>query len=88
MTQRRALFGWKITRLLFACGVFAMMTGAVRLVFEQTPGYFWLIVVGIALMALATRGQWDSAASGRNRSVLGFRADSSRKQKRHPPQSE
>ncbi|GAA3869127.1 hypothetical protein GCM10022381_10570 [Leifsonia kafniensis] len=74
MTQRRALFGWKVTRLLFACGVFAIMTGALRLVLEQSPVYFWLILAGIALMALATRGQWDSRASGRNRSVLGFRA--------------
>jgi hypothetical protein len=34
----------------------------------------WLLLAGLGLVALSTRGPWDSEASGRNRSVLGFHA--------------
>ena len=71
MSQRRALFGWKITRILFACGVLVIMTGALFLVLDQSPVHFWLIFAGIALMALATRGQWDGSARGGKRAVPG-----------------
>ena len=74
MAKNRELFNWRITRLLFALGVMALASGVLRLVTNPGWGYVVLGAVGVALLVLATRGAWDSEASGRNRSVLGFDA--------------
>lgn len=73
MKPKHGLFSWKVTRAFFAVGLFLVMTGAIRLVLAASWAYLWLVLVGIALVALSTRGPWDSEESGRNRSVLGFR---------------
>ena len=73
MRPNHGLFSWKVTRALFAVGGFIVMTGIIRLVLTASWTYVWLVLVGLALVALSTRGPWDSEASGRNRSVLGFR---------------
>ena len=58
----------------------AIFFGLARLDASSEP-YLWiLIIVGIALVAVSTRGPWDSDASGRNRSVLGFHARPEKKQ--------
>ena len=74
MGPNRGLFSWKGTRALFAVGSFAVMTGIIQLVLTTSWAYVWLLLVGLALVALSTRGPWDSEESGRNRTVLGFRA--------------
>jgi len=80
MPERRRKFSWKVTRLLFSSGTMAIFFGLARLGASSEP-YLWiLIIVGIALVAVSTRGPWDSDASGRNRSVLGFHARPEKKQ--------
>jgi len=74
MRRRHGLFSWMVTRALFSVGSFAVMTGIIQLVLTTSWAYVWLILVGLALVALSTLGPWDSEESGRNRSVLGFRA--------------
>ena len=74
MLERRRTFSWKVTRLLFSSGIMAIFFALARLGSLPAP-YLWiLIIVGIALVAVSTRGPWDSEASGRSRSVLGFHA--------------
>lgn len=70
------MFGWEITRVLFSVGTMAILTGILRIVLDQSQAFPWALtaVAGIGLVALSTRGPWDSETSGRNRSVLGFRA--------------
>ena len=65
----------RVTRLLFAVGIMLITVGVLRLVLAL-PGYgdWACVLLGILLLALSTRGPWDSISSGRNRSVLGFRA--------------
>lgn len=73
MMRSRAFFPWWVTRLLFAVGTMAIVGGAVRLLLASSALNWVAIAVGLVLLALSTRGPWDSEASGRNRSVLGFR---------------
>ena len=69
------LFGWKVTRVLFSVGTMSILTGIFRIVLDQSQVFPWVLAaVGLGLVALSTRGPWDSETSGRNRSVLGFRA--------------
>lgn len=49
------------------------MAGILRLVTAGSWVYILFVLLGLALVALSTRGPWDSEASGRNRSVVGFR---------------
>jgi hypothetical protein len=74
MRNNRTLFGWRVTRLLFVLGTMAVITGIVRFVLTPSWSILWLIVGGVLVVALSTRGPSDSEQSGRNRSVLGFRA--------------
>ena len=67
------MFSWKMTRLLFSIGSFVAMAGILRLVTAGSWVYILFVLLGLALVALSTRGPWDSEASGRNRSVVGFR---------------
>ena len=68
-------FGWKSTRVLFAVGSMFIFLGAAGLIMDPTRATMgFAIVVGALLVALATRGPWDSESSGRNRSAPGFRA--------------
>jgi hypothetical protein len=61
--------------MLFCMGIMGVVVGLLEVLQGSFSRYFWLwIVTGLALLALSTRGPWDSEASGRNRSVLGFRA--------------
>lgn len=76
MRRSQGLFGWQATRLLFAVGAFAVMSGILRGAVAASWSYLWLILAGVAMLALSTRGPWDSEESGRNRSVLGFHARS------------
>jgi len=62
-----------VTRVLFAVGTMTVIAGVLRLALDPSGLEWAAIVVGVALIALATRGPWDGEASGRNRSVLGFR---------------
>lgn len=73
MRSNHGMFSWKVTRYLFSIGSFVVLTGILRIVLTASWGYIWIILLGLALVALSTRGPWDSEASGRNRSVLGFR---------------
>lgn len=68
-------FGWKTTRALFALGSMLVFTGVIGMIMEPSRGLLWFaIAAGVLFVAISTRGPWDSKASGRNRSVLGFRA--------------
>ncbi len=49
------------------------MAGILRLVTAGSWVYILFVLLGLALVALSTRGPWDSEASGRNRSAVGFR---------------
>ena len=69
-------FGWRTTRALYSVGGMAFFTGIFLLVFAPLWGAAWLMLAGLGLAALSTRGPWDGEASGRNRSVLGFHARS------------
>ncbi|PVE18465.1 hypothetical protein DDA93_09090 [Arthrobacter sp. Bz4] len=52
-----------------------VFTGAIGMVMDPSRGALWFaIAAGVLFVAIATRGPWDSKASGRNRSVLGFKA--------------
>jgi hypothetical protein len=73
MRQNHGLFSWKVTRTLYAVGSFIAMAGIGWSVLAGSWTYVWFVIVGLALFVLSTRGPWDSEASGRNRSVLGFR---------------
>lgn len=69
------LFGWQVTRVLFSLGIMSTLTGLFRVVLDQSQILSWVLcTVGPGLVALSTRGPWDSESSGRNRSVPGFRA--------------
>ncbi len=69
------MFGWQVTRVLFSVGTMSILTGIFRIALDQSQVFPWfLAAVGLGLVALSTRGPWDSETSGRNRSVLGFRA--------------
>jgi hypothetical protein len=72
MRRNGGLFDWKVTRMSFAMGIWGVATGILEVVQGSFSSYFWLLA-GLALVALSTRGPWDSEASGRNRPVLGFR---------------
>ena len=89
MRRNHGLFDWRVTRALFAVGNFAVMTGILLLVLTFSWNYAWLALAGLALVAVSTRGPWDSEGSGRNRSVLGFRArpkqDASLQQRSNEP---
>jgi len=74
MGPNRGMFSWRITRALFGLGIFVVVFGVITFVRTTDAAYVFLILVGFALLALATRGPWDSEFSGRNRSVMGFRA--------------
>jgi uncharacterized membrane protein YfcA len=75
MRRQGGLFDWRVTRLLFPMGIAGVMVGILEVLQGAFSSYFWLwMMAGIALLALSTRGPWGSEASGRNRSVLGFRA--------------
>ena len=75
MRRNGGLFAWRSTRMLFSMGIMGVVVGLLEVLQGSFSSYFWLwIVAGLALLALSTRGPWDSEASGRNRSVLGFRA--------------
>ena len=73
MRPNHGMFSWKMTRLLFSIGSFVAMAGILRLVTAGSWVYILFVLLGLALVALSTRGPWDSEASGRNRSVVGFR---------------
>lgn len=73
MEPRRALFSWRVTRLVFALATFLFVTAIIQLILSPSWLYAALLIAGLGLFALATRGPWDSEASGRNRSVFGFR---------------
>lgn len=69
------LFGWQVTRALFSLVVMSTLAGLFQVVLDQSQVFSWVLyAVGLGLVALSTRGPWDSESSGRNRSVLGFRA--------------
>jgi hypothetical protein len=74
MRDHHELFDWRVTRALFATGGMAFFAGIVLLVRAASWNAAWLIIAGLGIVALSTRGPWDSEASGRNRSVLGFHA--------------
>ncbi|WP_181034256.1 hypothetical protein [Arthrobacter sp. GMC3] len=73
---RRRIFwsSWLLTRVVFSAGVLTLLTSILRLVTGDGWGWWLGLVTGAALLALSTRGPWDAADSGRNRSVLGFTA--------------
>lgn len=74
MRRNGELFDWKVTRMLFAMGIGGVVIGILEVVQGSYSRYLWLwIMTGLALVTISTRGPWDSKASGRNRSVLGFR---------------
>ncbi|WP_315914262.1 hypothetical protein [Arthrobacter sp. lap29] len=73
MRPNHGMFSWKTTRLLFSIGSFVAMAGILRLVTAGSWVYILFVLLGLALVALSTRGPWDSEASGRNRSAVGFR---------------
>ena len=75
MQGNRIIFSWRVARLLFMAGVVAIFFPFARLVVGVANPHPWvLVLVGIALVALSTRGPWDGELSGRNRSILGFHA--------------
>ena len=75
MKSDRGLFPWWVTRFLFSWGVMAIVAYVLQFVLGLTSPYSWiLILIGLVLIAVSTRGPWDSEIDGRNRSVLGFRA--------------
>lgn len=75
MRRNGGLMDWRSTRMRFAMGVMGVVVGLLEVLQGSFSGYFWLwILAGLALLALSTRGPWDSEVSGRNRSVFGFRA--------------
>lgn len=56
-------------------GVMVCTVAVLRLVVTFSGGWDWtFLLLGLLLVALATCGPWDSISSGRNRSLLGFRA--------------
>ncbi|MFC5931393.1 hypothetical protein D6T64_07950 [Cryobacterium melibiosiphilum] len=66
-----------MTRLLFSVGTFLVTLSLLRLISGLAGRLDWAILaIGLVVVAMATRGPWDSASSGRNRSVMGFRARS------------
>jgi hypothetical protein len=73
MRPNRGLFSSQVTRSPFALGVLAVVMGMIWLVLTSSGAYVGLLLAGVALVALSTRGRWDSEKSGRNRSVLGIR---------------
>ncbi|TFD45126.1 hypothetical protein E3T55_19045 [Cryobacterium frigoriphilum] len=77
MIKRGEWFSFRVTRLLFSVGVMLIGSAVMRLILAFPGDVAWvLLLLGMLLVALATRGPWDSVSSGRNRSVLGFRARS------------
>ena len=75
MRNERGLFPWWVTRVLFSLGVMSVFSFVFQVLLRSASPYSWiLILVGLALIAVSVHGPWDSEASGRNRSVLGFRA--------------
>ena len=73
MREHHELFGWRVTRALFAVGGMTFFLGMFLLVAAWWNAA-WLLLAGLGVVAISTRGPWDSEASGRNRSVLGFHA--------------
>ena len=60
------MFEWKVTRVLFSVGTMAILTGILRIVLDQSQVFPWVLAsVGLGLVALSTRGPWDSETSGR-----------------------
>ena len=75
MQGNRKIFSWRVARLLFMGGVAAITFPFARLIVGVPNPHLWvLVLIGIALVALSTRGPWDGELSGRNRSILGFHA--------------
>jgi len=75
MRNGLGLVPWWLTRVVFAAGVMAISSTIFQLVLGSAAAYSWvLLVVGLALLVASVLGPWDSEGSGRNRSVLGFKA--------------
>lgn len=75
MPKKRRTFSWIVTRLLFTTGTIAIFSGIAWYFSGSYGPTAWIIVlVGVALVAVSTRGPWDSESSGRNRSALRFHA--------------
>jgi uncharacterized membrane protein len=74
MRYNREEITWRLTRLVFVLGVFGIVLGVIQLLATHNWAFLWLVLVGVILLGISTRGRWDSESSGRNRSVLGFRA--------------
>ena len=52
----------------------AIVWATIQFFVGSAGAYRWVVLLlGLGLLALATRGPWDSETSGRNRSVFGFR---------------
>jgi len=74
MRNKRIFFpSWILTRVLFSVGAMTLFSSIPRLVAGAGDGWWVGLAGGATLLALATRGPWDAAGSGRNRSVMGFR---------------
>jgi hypothetical protein len=65
---------WLLTRVMFSVGAMTFFSSIFRLVRGDGYGWWLGLLAGTALVALATRGPWDAANSGRNSSVLGFKS--------------
>ncbi|ALE05860.1 hypothetical protein AL755_10900 [Arthrobacter sp. ERGS1:01] len=72
--KRLSWSSWLLTRCIYVAGTMATLFSIGRLVAGGGSGFWLGIAAGLLLLALATRGPWDAADSGRNRSVFGFRA--------------
>jgi hypothetical protein len=75
MRNDRGLLPWWVTRVLFSLGTMSIFSGVFPFLLRSAPTYSWvLVLVGLILIVVSVRGPWDSEDSGRNRSVLGFKA--------------
>ncbi|MGA7206099.1 MAG: hypothetical protein WBX27_15875 [Specibacter sp.] len=72
--KRTYWHSWYLTRVIFAVGAMTFFSSIFKLVTGNGYGWWLGVVAGVVLVALATRGPWDAAGSGRNRSVIGFKA--------------
>lgn len=76
MRRSAGLFGWRVTRLLIATGVFAMATGFVGIAQGPSSNFAWLaIVVGFVLVVASTGEFSDGPVAGRSRSILPSRVN-------------
>jgi hypothetical protein len=75
MRNERGLFPWWVTRVFFSLGAMSIFSFVFQVLLRSAGPYSWVLIpVGLALIVVSIRGPWDSEASGRNRSVLGFKA--------------